>query len=239
MIWHVYRRVQRAERVGRVIVATDDGRILKAVKDFGGEAVITSGEHPTGTDRVAEVAAGLGEEIILDVQGDEPLILPQAVDEAVEPLLHDASLQMTTLAHPLDDAAELQDPDVVKVICDTQGYAVDFFRQPMKDDISESNVIHMAGATSKPQSQKVLRHIGLYGFRRAYLLQLAALEPTGRERALGLEQLRPLKHGCRIKVIETDYRCLGVDRPEDIEKAERLLVAEAECMKQTEREALS
>ncbi len=227
MIQHVYERVRRAERIRRVIVATDDERILRAVKDFGGAAVITAREHATGTDRVAEVAAGLDEGVIVDVQGDEPLISPQAVDAAVEPFLQDSGLQMTTLAHRLDDASELEDPDVVKVIRDRDGYAVDFFRRPVR----------VAGGASQLRGGEVLRHVGLYGFRRTYLLKLAALEPSGRERELSLEQLRPMEHGCRIRVVETDYRIVGVDRPEDIEKAERLLIAESERLKQTEKEA--
>jgi len=227
MIRHVYERVGRAARIGRVIVATDDERILKAVEDFGGTAVITSGEHATGTDRVAEVAAGLSEEIVVDVQGDEPLISPQAVDAAVEPLLQDPGLQMSTLAHPLDDISQLENSDAVKVIRDRDGYAVDFFRRPPAD----SKVQLRGGET--------LRHVGLYAFRRAYLLELAAQEPARRERELSLEQLRPLEDGCRIRVIRTDYRIVGVDRPEDIEKAEKLLAAEAGRLTQPEKEALS
>ena len=246
MIQHVYNRVGRARRVRLVIVATDDRRILKAVEAFGGTAVITSGEHATGTDRVAEVAAGLEEDIIIDVQGDEPLILPQAVDAAIEPFLHDPELQMTTLAHRLDDAAELEDPDVVKVVCDGEGYAADFFRRPGSGSgLSVSTTLPggpapaadadaesqgwSAGAASGTRGKEVLRHVGLYGFRRAYLLQLAAMEPTRREREMSLEQLRPLESGCRIRVIKTDYRIVGVDRPEDIAKAERLLLAEQEA----------
>jgi len=219
MIHHVYDRVGRAKRIRRVIVATDDERILNVVKDFGGQAVLTAGEHPTGMDRVAEVAVGLDEDVIVDVQGDEPLISPRAVDAAVEPLLRDASLRMTTLAHHLDDTSELEDPDVVKVILDAEGFAVDFFRLPA------------AGPGSQPPAGEVLRHIGLYGFRRDYLLELTAMEPARRERTLSLEQLRPLENGCRIRVVTTDYRIVGVDRPEDIAKAERLL--------RTEKEALS
>jgi 3-deoxy-manno-octulosonate cytidylyltransferase (CMP-KDO synthetase) len=220
MIRHVYERVARAERIGRVVVATDDERILRAVEGFGGQAAITSGEHATGTDRVAEVAAGLDEDIIVDVQGDEPLIPPQAADAAVEPLLEDDSLQMTTLAHGLDDASELEDPDVVKVVCGGDGLAIDFFRRPAAG---------ADGASGFPNAQ-ILRHIGLYGFRRAYLLKLAAMEPTRRERDMSLEQLRPLENGCRIRVVPTDYRIVGVDRPEDIAIAERLLRAEKEAL---------
>ena len=218
MIQHVYERVGQAALVTRVIVATDDERILKAVEAFGGYAVLTAGEHPTGMDRVAEVAVGLNEDVIVDVQGDEPLISPRAVDAAIEPLLRDASLRMTTLAHPLDRSSEMNDPDVVKVIRDTAGFAVDFFRLPVADPVS------------KLPAGEVLRHIGLYGFRRSYLLDLAAMEPARRERTLSLEQLRPLENGCRIRVVSTDYRIVGVDRPQDIEKAERLLRSEKEAL---------
>jgi 3-deoxy-manno-octulosonate cytidylyltransferase (CMP-KDO synthetase) len=227
MIQHVYERVRQASAVSKVLVATDDERILEAVKDFGGTAVLTSRKHLTGTDRAAEVAAELKEDVVVNVQGDEPLISPRAVDAAVEPLLGDASLQMSTLAHHLDGAWEMNDPDVVKVVCDAAGFAIDFFRRPE------------AGAGNRAQAAEVLRHIGLYGFRRAYLLKLAAMEPTRRERDVGLEQLRPLEDGCRIKVVASDYVCLGVDRPEDIERAERLIAAEADRLAQTEKEAQS
>jgi len=166
---------------------------------------------------VAEVAAALDEDVVVDVQGDEPLISPQAVDAAIEPLLQDPGLLMTTLAHHLEGASELEDPDVVKVVCDCDGYAVDFFRRP-------------AAGGSPGSKVSVLRHVGLYGFRRAYLLNLAAMEPGRRERDLSLEQLRPLEDGCRIRVVKTDYRIVGVDRPEDIAKAERLLLAEKEAL---------
>jgi 3-deoxy-manno-octulosonate cytidylyltransferase (CMP-KDO synthetase) len=214
MIQHVYERVKRASRVSEVLVATDDERIRRAVVQFGGRAAMTSADHASGTDRVAEVAAGLDADVVVDVQGDEPLIDPRVVDQAVEPFFDDSSLQMSTLGHRIVDPGELQNRDVVKVRIDAEGYARDFFRLPE--------------AGPDGAADRVLKHIGLYAFRRPYLLKLAALEATVRERALGLEQLRALENGCRIKVVETEYGSLGIDRPHDLERAEMMLSAQKE-----------
>jgi 3-deoxy-manno-octulosonate cytidylyltransferase (CMP-KDO synthetase) len=239
MVQHVYERVRAAALVSDVLVATDDERIMEAVERFGGQAVMTSGEHPSGTDRVAEVAGTSDAGVMVNVQGDEPLIRPRVVDLAIEPLLGDETLKMATLAHPFADpnAADLGDPDVVKVIVDPEGYALDFLRT--LDRTGSVRGDPGAGPREDRPGSRVLRHIGLYAYRRSFLLQLAALEPTERELALGLEQLRPLEHGCRIRVMETDYDCVGVDRPSDLERAERLLAAEAERLKKTKKEALS
>jgi len=216
MIQHVYERVRRASAVSEVLVATDDERIRAAVEKFGGRAEMTSGDHPSGTDRVAEAAAGLKADVVVNVQGDEPLIDPRVVDQAVQPMLDDPELEMSTLGHGIEDPGDLTDPDVVKVRVDRKGYALDFLRLPQgKDERSEDGL---------------LKHIGLYAFRRPYLLYLTTLEPTGRERALGLEQLRPLEHGCRIRVVVTEYGSLGVDRPRDLERAEKILSAQKEVL---------
>lgn len=212
MIQHVYEQAQRASLISDVVVATDDGRIGRAVEQFGGKAVLTSPDHTSGTDRVAEVAAGLDAEVVVNLQGDEPLIRPEVIDQAVQPLLEDPSLQMATLAHRINGPHDLQNPDVVKVCTDDQGYALSFSRSRDWDK------------DERGTGSYILKHVGLYAYRRLYLLNLAALEPTAREKALGLEQLRPLEHGCRIKVVETEYVSHGVDRPNDLERVERILL---------------
>lgn len=218
MIQHVYERTRGCPLVSQVVVATDDQRIYQAVEEFGGRVVMTSPEHPSGTDRVAEVAAGLDAELVVNVQGDEPLITPHVIDQAIEPLLEDSSLPMSTLAHRLDGHEDLDNPDVVKVRTDQEGYAVDFFRRPDPD------------TGGRATQGRLLRHIGLYVYRRQHLLKLAALEPTARELTLGLEQLRPLESGLRIKVVQTEYISHGVDRPRDLERAERILRGRKEAV---------
>ncbi len=216
MIQHVYERARRASLAIEVLVATDDQRISRVVERFGGRAVLTSRAHLSGTDRVAEVALGLDAELVVNLQGDEPLIDPRVIDGAIQPLWDDPGLQMSTLAHWIDDPKDLEDPDVVKVCIDEEGYALSFHRRMS------------SGSGGEMKEGRLLRHIGLYVYRRLYLLELASLNPTLRERGLGLEQLRPLEHGCRIKVVETEYISHGVDRPQDLERAERILQAREE-----------
>lgn len=209
MIQHVYERSRRAESLSRVVVATDDRRILDTVLDFGGEAVMTSSEHPTGTDRLGEVAALYPEiDIMVNIQGDEPLIHPQMIDAAVAPLLEDRDLVMSTLKKRIDDSYELESPHVVKVVTDVCGNALYFSR------------------TCIPSCFRgevdVYRHIGLYVYRREFLLTFIDLERSRLERAEGLEQLRALENGYRIRVVETAYSTVGVDVPSDLEKVKRV-----------------
>jgi 3-deoxy-manno-octulosonate cytidylyltransferase (CMP-KDO synthetase) len=218
MIQHVFERTQGASLISQVVVATDDERVSQAVEKFGGRVVLTSPTHPTGTDRVAEVAAKLDADVVVNVQGDEPLITPRVIDQAVQPLLEDPALNMSTLAHRIDDPGDVDNPDVVKVLTDEQGYALAFFRTADPEN---------SGAIIEG---RLLKHIGLYVYRRRYLLKLTALEPTARERALGLEQLRPLEDGCRVKVVETEYASHGVDRPQDLRRVEEMLRARKEAV---------
>jgi 3-deoxy-manno-octulosonate cytidylyltransferase (CMP-KDO synthetase) len=198
MIEHVYRRAESALSVTEVIVATDDLRIATRVSDFGGRVRLTKATHQSGTDRLAEVVAKIECDIAVNVQGDEPLIDPRAIDQAIAPLLDDPTVQMTTLYKRITQSAELMDPNVVKVVVDRGGYALYFYR-----------------------------HIGLYAYRRSVLLVLAGLDPTPLERAEKLEQLRALEHGIRIKAVETPYDSLSVDTPEDLAAVRRLLAAPA------------
>lgn len=211
MIEHVYRRAAGARSVAAVIVATDDRRIAEAVERFGGRVAMTAPHHSSGTDRLAEVAAAVKCEIVVNVQGDEPLIEPSMIDQAVAPLLADPGLQMSTLCRRLEEPADLQDPNVTKVVFDRDGYALYFSRAPIP--------FAREGCPPAP----AWRHIGLYVYRRECLLRLNALEPTAMERAEALEQLRALEHGIRIKVIETRHDSVGVDTPADLERVRQMM----------------
>ena len=211
MIEHVYRRAAAAASVTRVIVATDDRRIVDAVERFGGEARMTSASHLSGTDRLAEVAASLDCELIVNIQGDEPLIAPEMIDAAVAPFEANPALQMTTLRRTIADAEERVNPHVTKVVVDADGFALYFSRAP----------IPFTRADQPPAT--AWAHIGLYVHRRQTLLRLAALPPTALERAEALEQLRALEYGIRIKAVKTAYQTIGVDTPEDLERVRALL----------------
>jgi 3-deoxy-manno-octulosonate cytidylyltransferase (CMP-KDO synthetase) len=213
MIQHVYERATRARLVDAVVVATDDERIRAAVEGFGGRVWLTRPDHRTGSDRVAEVVAGLECDLVVNVQGDEPLIDPAAIDQAIEPLLADGSLPMTTLCRRIDDASSLASPDVVKVVRDRRGNALYFSRAPIP---------FARQAAGGPLGWK---HIGLYAYRREVLLRFARLPAGDLERLESLEQLRALEHGLAIRVVETTYDSVGVDTPADLERVRRLAAA--------------
>jgi 3-deoxy-manno-octulosonate cytidylyltransferase (CMP-KDO synthetase) len=210
MIEHVYRRAARARGVAGVVVATDDARIARAVEGFGGSVVLTRADHASGTDRIAEVAATLSCDLIVNVQGDEPLIEPAAIEEALAPAAADPDVQMSTLGGRLDEG-DAGDPNVVKVVVDQLGFALYFSRAqiPYRRDAGGPRL-------------SVYRHIGLYVYRRDFLLRLASLPPTPLERAESLEQLRALEHGYRIRVVDTAHSSVAVDTPEDLERVRRL-----------------
>ena len=210
MIEHVYRRAATARGVTAVVVATDDARIAGVVEGFGGTAVMTRADHASGTDRIAEVAAGLPCDLIVNVQGDEPLIRPLAIEAALSPFAGAPELQMSTLGGRLDEH-DAGNPHVVKAVVDLQGFALYFSRAPIP-------YRRDAGAPR----QSVLRHIGLYVYRRDFLLRLASLPPTPLERSESLEQLRALEHGFRIRVVGTTHESVSVDTPEDLERVRRL-----------------
>jgi len=212
MIEHVYRQAASARGVAGVLVATDDERIAEAVDRFGGRWVMTGAHHASGTDRIAEAARALTSDLIVNVQGDEPALSPAAIEEAVAPLAADPSIVMGTLGSALDPASDPQNPNVVKVLVDRSGFALYFSRAPVP-----------YRRTADPLEASVLRHVGLYVYRRDFLFTLAALPRTPLERAESLEQLRALEHGFRIKVVETAYRSVSVDTPEDLDRVRRLL----------------
>ena len=227
MIKHVYRRAAEARSDSSVIVATDDERILRAVTAFGGIARMTSPRHPSGTDRLAEVAASLACDIVVNVQGDEPLIDPSTIDDAVAPLLADPSLEMSTLRTPIRHEADYASPHVVKVVVDRHDNALYFSRAPIpyhRDSPPEGG--STSGDTG-PAFRGTYKHLGLYAYRRDVLLRLAALPQSALERAESLEQLRALEHGIRIRAVETQYDSIGVDTPEDLERVRHACLAVA------------
>ncbi len=212
---HVYRRAEASPIVSQVIVATDDLRIAATVTAFGGNVRLTRADHPSGTDRLAEVATSLDCDVIVNVQGDEPLLDSRAIGEAVAPFT-DPAILMTTLYRRIEDVDELANPNVVKVVLDRGGFALYFSRAPIPH-----------ARDPRGGWPPLYRHVGLYAYRRSALLVLAALEPTPLERAEALEQLRALEHGIRIKAVETAYDSIGVDTPEDLEQVRRLLATPA------------
>lgn len=216
MIQWVYERARQSKLIGRVVIATDDERIMKAVAAFGGEAVMTKASHATGTDRIAEVAARLDCDLVVNVQGDEPLIPPEMIDQAIAPLAADPSIPMGTVCKKISDRSEAFDPNVVKVVFDEKGFALYFSRAPIP-----WNRDQWAGKTaleSLPLSGPLYKHIGLYVYRREFLLQYAAMPQTVLENIEKLEQLRALERGHKIKVAETEHESFGVDIPGDLGK---------------------
>src|SRR5262245_8638464 len=208
MIQHVYERSLQAKSVAEVVVATDDVRILRAVQAFGGQARMTSPLHRSGTDRVAEVAALSDADVVVNVQGDEPLIDPEALDAVVAPFHSDPSLMISTLS--VDGiAGELENPNVVKVVVDQDNFALYFSRSPIP---------FFRDASPAVGKQRFFKHVGLYGYRRDFLTRLESLKDSYLEKAEELEQLRFLDNGYRIKVVNTRYQSLAVDTPEDLER---------------------
>lgn len=213
MVEHVYRRALAASSVQAAIVATDDARIRDAVAAFGGEARMTAADHRSGTDRLAETARDLHCDVVVNLQVDEPLVDPGAIDLAVQALRGDPDTPMATARRRLDSAADLDDPNVVKVVIDARGFALYFSRAAVPHQERPGAGVP-AGAW---------RHVGLYAYRRAFLLRFAALEATPLERAERLEQLRAIEHGYRIRTVEIAGDPVGVDTPGDLERVRRIV----------------
>jgi 3-deoxy-manno-octulosonate cytidylyltransferase (CMP-KDO synthetase) len=230
LIQYVYERV-KASSVQQVIVATDDERIAAAVKAFGGEAILTSPSHRSGTERVAEVAAGMDAAIVVNCQGDEPLIQPEAIDKAIAAFAQDPSLMVTTLITPLEKGEDLCNPHLVKVVVDHDGYALYFSRAPIpyprdvleKSDVGPLTSDEVIKRLNKKELGGYWQHIGLYAFRREFLLKLAALPPSPLERREKLEQLRILENGYKIKTVICSTPSIGIDTPEDVERLTALI----------------
>ncbi len=210
MIQHVYERTQMADLIDEVIIATDDERILAAAHNFGAQAMLTSVHHETGTDRLAEVAEKLPDvDLIVNVQGDEPMIEAEMIDTAIAPLLEHADISMGTLMAHIDTQEDFVNPNVVKVVTDQRGMALYFSRSPIP---------HLRDADPDAIRADGYKHIGLYVYKRDFLLRYPHLEPTPLEQTEKLEQLRALEHGYRIHVALTTHQSMGVDTPEDLEK---------------------
>jgi 3-deoxy-manno-octulosonate cytidylyltransferase (CMP-KDO synthetase) len=212
LVRHVYERAKQASSLDEVIVATDDERILRAVCEGGGRAVMTGTHHRSGTDRVAEVARGLSAEVILNIQGDEPLIHPDQIDQVASFLLAHRAVPMATVMTRLS-AAEAPSPNIVKVVVDQDGYALYFSRAPIPFVRHQTSDIR----------HQYWKHIGLYGYQREFLLRFPHLPPTPLEQAEQLEQLRALEHGYKIKALETAHDTVSVDTAEDLKRVEGLL----------------
>ena len=223
LILHTVERVRATRTISRVIVATDDARILDVVTASGYEAVMTSPDHRSGTDRVAEVAEKIPDaSIIVNVQGDEPLIAPETIDAAVEALVADASANMATTSEPIKDLAELLNGNVVKVVVGDNGHAIHFSRSPMpfpRDAALRHGGNPNRAITEEPELMSIFRkHTGLYVYRRDYLLRFSKLPPTKLEQIEMLEQLRALEDGAGIRVVDAMGSSIGVDTQEDYER---------------------
>jgi 3-deoxy-manno-octulosonate cytidylyltransferase (CMP-KDO synthetase) len=249
MIEHVYRRAADARGIDAVVVATDDERIAAAVEEFGGIVRMTEPGHRTGTDRIAEIARELTCDILVNVQGDLPLIEPGMISEVVEPLIADPSVTMSTLRQATSDPSEINSPHVVKVVADDRGDALYFSRSPIPfvraagsgpaeaghyvRDVRDAGPVKAGHYVRQSDSEagtgvvsgfsRTYKHIGLYGFRRDFLLTFAGLPQTPLERAESLEQLRALEHGFRIRTVVTRYESIEVDTPEDLERVRQLM----------------
>ncbi len=231
LIVHTADRAREAGSVSRVIVATDDERILEAVENAGHEAVMTSDEHQSGSDRVAEVAEGLPDgSVIVNVQGDEPVISPATIDQAVRALINDPSAEMATTFEKIESIEDLLNPNIVKIAVGENGNAVYFSRSPIPFP-REAAMQHGGDLVSALRHEPDLlsgfhKHTGLYVYRREFLLEFTKMQPTHLERSEMLEQLRALENGARIKAVESVSRSIGVDTEADLKLVRALLEAE-------------
>lgn len=227
LIERVYVRARAARSLDRLLVATDDERIATAVRGFGGEAVLTSPKHRTGTDRLAEAVGSTDAEIVVNVQGDEPLLDPAGIDAAVDALLSDPGLPISTVSVPIESEEEMLLPSVVKVVTDQRGDALYFSRALIPHTRLADSAAARECAAATVARGLARKHVGLYAYRREALLRFASLPPSPLEEAEGLEQLRALHHGMRIRVVAVDGESgLAVDTPEDLERVRELLASE-------------
>jgi 3-deoxy-manno-octulosonate cytidylyltransferase (CMP-KDO synthetase) len=226
MIVRVYQRVAGHPSLADTLVATDDERIAAAVRAGGGKAVMTRPDHPSGTDRIAEVARGLDADIVVNVQGDEPLFDGRMLDEALAPFVRDATLRFGTLRARIDDEAEIFNPNCVKVIANERDEAIYFSRAPIPypRDLLETRDGRLAFRPDAPRPD-YHKHLGLYVYRRDFLLEYAGWPPSRLEQIERLEQLRALERGVRIACPLTTHATISVDTPEDLEAVRRIIAA--------------
>jgi 3-deoxy-manno-octulosonate cytidylyltransferase (CMP-KDO synthetase) len=238
LIQHVYEQVSTAQLIHAVFVATDDKRIFDAVTSFGGNAIMTSSHHTCGTDRIAEAARNLDFDIVVNVQGDEPFIRHEMVDDAVNMLLDNELASVSTLVKRTDNMEEILSPNVVKVVMDNEGFALYFSRSPIpfhrdewklqmmeqrEHDEDYINTVDFFMQKTAPQNVYCYKHIGIYGYKKDALLEFSSLKKSRPEMIEKLEQLRALASGMKIKVKETTYDAFGIDTVEDIKRAEKWL----------------
>ncbi|HET9533716.1 MAG TPA: 3-deoxy-manno-octulosonate cytidylyltransferase [Blastocatellia bacterium] len=224
MIMHVVQRASCARLVSEVFVATDDRRIANEVRRYGGQAVLTSPDARTGTDRVAEVAANLDSELIVNIQGDEPMIEPSVIDAAIHPLVEDDRIQLSTTSEPITSVEDVFNPNVVKVVTDQEGFALYFSRSPIP------NIRPGPGLTLEESLRRdplllsnYRKHSGLYAYRSGFLQSFSRMEQTPLERLEALEQLRALENGYRVRVVKVEHRSIGVDTEQDYVRVKRLI----------------
>lgn len=214
LIQHTYENSLKSNLLNKVVIAVDDEKVAQVIKDFGGTAIMTPKNIATGSDRIAHVAKQIeGAKIIVNIQGDEPFIAGEMIDQAIEPLLFDLSVQVTTLAKRIESIDELKSTSVVKVVFDYQNFAMYFSRSPIPYVRDAKTNFERITKTD------IYKHIGLYAYRKEALLKYTSLEQTDLETAEKLEQLRMLENGMKIKVVETELETLSVDTPEDLERA--------------------
>lgn len=213
MIQHVWERVKESRLLDEVLIACDDERVLQAAQAFGAKAVLTSPDHPSGTDRVAEAVKNCPAEIVINIQGDEPLIRHQVIDDLAEALIEDETCRMATVIKAIETQEELENPNVVKVVIDREKNAIYFSRLPIPYDREKAGTGDI----------RYYKHMGIYAYRKDFLMALTQMPKSLLERAEHLEQLRALEAGVRIKTILTDMETIGVDTPEDLARVEGLL----------------
>ncbi len=212
VIRHVWENAKRAATLDDLIVATDDERIRAEVLGFGGKAVLTAKEHKTGTDRLREVINPLDVKVVVNIQADEPLLHPSMIDDIVRPLLENKDIAMATLRKKITDPEDIKNPNVVKVVCDKNGFALYFSRSPIPYQRFTEGAAHY-------------KHIGLYSFTKDFLFTFMNLPESGLEGAEGLEQLRVLENGYKIKVVTTQFDTIGIDTEEDLQRAKEVLIS--------------
>ena len=221
MLQHVYERAALARYVTSTIIATDDDRVYETAKSFGANVRMTRSDHASGTDRVAEIASASDASIVVNIQGDEPLIDPAAIDAAIFPMVHDTDIEMCTLKKMIEDPSEVHNPNVVKVVTDHRGDAIYFSRAPIP--YQRELPSRDESFPSRDREGAVhFKHTGLYVYQRDFLLNYPNLKRGPLESAERLEQLRALENGHRIRVVETEYESLGVDTPEDLARVSTL-----------------
>ncbi len=216
VVQHTWERAKKSRLLDELIIATDDKRIYDVARGFGAKAVLTSLAHKTGTDRLKEVVQSIEVDIIVNIQGDEPLISPLMIDDVVFPLLRDKTIVMATLCNRIKDLEDLNDPNVVKVVFDKNGFALYFSRSPIP------YCKNLVSSELEARSQ-FYKHIGIYAYTKDFLFTITSLPQSKFEKLERLEQLRPIENGYKIKVIETKFDTIGIDTPEDLEKAKARL----------------